>query len=314
MIGSILAQGGSPLKAIAALCFGLIFSQVALAEHHKPNEREVAAIVQAVEDEIYDWGYQTDFTGVGNTGAITSPTDITLFVFPDVEDGRGGVLYKFMPFGEVVRLVWFRPDGMAVLEGNPLNGFPASQPDTRTIYIDDDFVCQYKEKAIRTTFTVDPDVPRARREEAARRQVVRLGSSQFLESSREKDTLKKAGPEPSGKVLVSIPALRMDADERIVGFHIEVRSGSIARFPDTPIGWNIAVDNDPSWNTKIEGSTIVAAAAVGIDFFRDFIVVEKEGKAPNPFDVKGDIVVSKDFSHARKIQVGMKDFAITPRP
>ncbi len=106
----------------------------------------------------------------------------------------------------------------------------------------------------------------------------------------------------------------MATGERIVGFDIDLTSARIAQMPDTPIGWNIAVDNDPSWNTKIEGSTIVAAAALDIDFFRDFVVVEKEGKAPNPFDVKGEIVVSKDFSHVRKIQVGMKDFAMTPRP
>jgi hypothetical protein len=306
------------VKAIAALFLTLVISQSALAEHHKPTERDVAAIVQAVEDEIYDWGYENDFTGVGNTGAITSPTDITVFVFPDVEDGRGGVLYKFMPFGEVVRQFDLRPDGMVVLEGNPLNGFPASQPDTRTIYIDDDFVCQYKQKAIRATFTVDPDVPRARRDEAARRQIIRVGSSQFLESRRERDSRNGLGLEPRRKVSVSLPALHMEASERIVGFHVEVTSGSIARFHDVPAGWNISVDNDPSWNTKINASIVVASAAVDPPFFKDFLVIEREPGSEKSFAIAGEVLVSKDFSTVRRIKVGMKDFTMraavqTPR-
>jgi hypothetical protein len=299
------------LKILTVLFLGLLFSQTALADHRKPTPGEVAAIIQAVEDEIYDWSYENDYTNIGNTGAISSPTDVPIFITPDLDDdGSGSVIYKFMPFGEVLRRFGFRPDGLAVLWGKPWNEFPASQPDTKTIYLADDDICAFKQRALRATFTVDPDVSRARRQEAIQRQVIRLGSSQFLAIRREKDSRKKLGLEPSGQVSVSVPALHMDASERIVGFHVEVTSGSIARFHDMPSGWNISVDNDPSWNTKIDGSTIVAAAALDIDFFRDFIVIEKEKKARNPFDVKGEVIVSKDFSHVRKIQVGMKDFVV----
>jgi hypothetical protein len=175
------------LKAIAILLLCFSASQTAPAEQSKPTERQIAAIVQAVEDEIYDWGYEKDFTNIGTTGAISSPTDVPLFILPEIDDkGFGGVLYRLMPFGEVVRQFALRPDGMVVLEGNPWNGFPASQPDTRTIYIDDDWVCAYKQKAIRATFTVDPAVTKARREEASRRQVTRVGYSQFLETHSKK--------------------------------------------------------------------------------------------------------------------------------
>ena len=123
------------------------------------------------------------------------------------------------------------------------------------------------------------------------------------------------GVQPSRKqlALVSLPDLRVAAGERVVSFHFELTSARIAQIPDVPIGWNISVDNDPSWNTKIDASTIVAAAAVDVEFFKGFVVVEKEQNIRNPFEVKGKIAVSKDFSNVRTIQVGTKDFAITAR-
>jgi hypothetical protein len=63
-------------------------------------------------------------------------------------------------------------------------------------------------------------------------------------------------------VCVSIPNLQIGDKERVVGFEIHVGSGRIAALPDIPIGWNVSIDNDPSWNTKIEGSLKVGAAAV----------------------------------------------------
>jgi len=186
------------LKTIAVLLLCLLPSPQALppaSAGHKPTERQVAAIVQAVEDEIYDWGYEKDFTNIGTTGAISSPTDVPVFITPELDDdGKGSVIYRFMPFGEVLRRFGFRPDGMAVLWGNPWNEFPASQPDTRTIYLNDDDICAFKQRAIRTTFEVDPDVPRARREEAIHRQIIRFGHSQFLETRPKKNSRKKASP------------------------------------------------------------------------------------------------------------------------
>jgi len=119
-----------------------------------------------------------------------------------------------------------------------------------------------------------------------------------------------AGAEPPHTqfVSVSLPALHLGAMERVVGFHFEVTSGRIAQIPDMPIGWNISVDNDPSWNTKVNASIRVAAAAIDSSFFRDFAVIEKEGNAESPFTLTGEVDVSTDFSKMRQIHVGMKDF------
>lgn len=112
-------------------------------------------------------------------------------------------------------------------------------------------------------------------------------------------------------VSVSVPALHVSNKERIVGFEIHIRSGRIALLPNTPIGWNFSVDNDPSWNTVIKGSIDVGAAAMDPDFLRDLIVVEMEKDAPSnmPFDLQGEIIVTSDFSSERRIKLSMKDFA-----
>jgi len=113
-------------------------------------------------------------------------------------------------------------------------------------------------------------------------------------------------------VSVSVPALHVAKSERIVGFEIHVRSGRIALLPNVPIGWNISVNNDPSWNTVVKGSIDVGAAAMDPEFLRDFLVVEVEKDAPSdmPFDLQGEVVVTSDFVAERHIKLTMKDFAI----
>jgi hypothetical protein len=121
-----------------------------------------------------------------------------------------------------------------------------------------------------------------------------------------------AGAEPPHRefVSVSLLALNIGAGERVVGFHFDVTSGRIAQIADTPIGWNISVDNDPSWNTRVDASIRVAAAAVDSSFFQDFAVVEKDENAERPFELAGEVDVSTDFSKVRNIQVVMKDFTV----
>jgi hypothetical protein len=109
---------------------------------------------------------------------------------------------------------------------------------------------------------------------------------------------------------VSIPALHLTGKERIVGFEFHLRSGMIARLPNVPYGWNISIDNDPSWNTTISGSIAVGAAAVDPDFFHDFLTVEVEDNSFEhmPFDLQGEVFVTEDFVANRRIKLVNKDF------
>jgi hypothetical protein len=111
---------------------------------------------------------------------------------------------------------------------------------------------------------------------------------------------------------VSIPALHTLKKERIVGFEVRVRSGRIAQLPNVPIGWNISVNNDPSWNTEVKGAIAVGAAALDAEFFRHFIVVEVQKAPPSemPFALEGEVVVTSDFSTERAIRLSTKDFLV----
>lgn len=178
------------ITKMMSLCF-FIFVLLAIAPRNegstKPTEQNIAAIVQAVEDEIYDYSYEKAFVNIGSTGAIDSPTEVPIFISSELyDDGHGVVIYKFLPFGEVERRFAIRPDGLVVLWGKPLNRFPATQPDTNTLYLQDDDICAFKQKAIKAMFTVDPNVSLARRTDGAKRQKIRVGYSQFLQRHSNK--------------------------------------------------------------------------------------------------------------------------------
>src|ERR1700730_5483380 len=73
----------------------------------KLTQSEAKELVQAVQDEIYDYEYQGHFFPEGGpVGDVVSAsrTRVSLYISPFVEDGEGQVIYKLMPYGEVLRL------------------------------------------------------------------------------------------------------------------------------------------------------------------------------------------------------------------
>jgi hypothetical protein len=119
-----------------------------------------------------------------------------------------------------------------------------------------------------------------------------------------------AGLPASGQITsVSVPKLSLAKGERIIGFEVHVRSGRIALLPNIPIGWNMSVDNDPSWETVVKGSIEVGGAATDADFLRKFMVIEKEpGMSDSSLGLSGEVVVTSDFKNERHIKLAMKDF------
>jgi hypothetical protein len=121
--------------------------------------------------------------------------------------------------------------------------------------------------------------------------------------------------QPAPKVAMletaSIEALHITPGERVVGFDLMITSGRVAKVLKAPIGWSISVDNDPSWNTRIRGSILVAAAAVNASFFRDFVVIEQNEGLGEPFQVQGEVIVSRDFVKERRIPITMRDVVLT---
>ncbi|MFZ0701384.1 MAG: hypothetical protein WAN10_12990 [Candidatus Acidiferrales bacterium] len=122
----------------------------------------------------------------------------------------------------------------------------------------------------------------------------------------------RGAPPVAKQVSLSISRLSIAPGERVVGFEFHITSGRVAQIPDTPIGWNITIDNDPSWNGKVSGSVVVASAAVDASFFRGFLIVEKNESLGNPFAIRGDVIVTRDFVKERRILVTMRELTLAP--
>lgn len=119
-------------------------------------------------------------------------------------------------------------------------------------------------------------------------------------------------PIPHGdqRYTLTIPNLRLHPGERVVGFSVEVDSGRIVSAPNAPIGWNLTIDNDPSWRTNLTATVIVGAAALDARFFQDFVVIEKSSLGGMPFAVRCDVDVTKDWQSVRHIEVVQKDLVL----
>lgn len=163
----------------------MTFGRISAAEHsanRKLSRAEIEHLAQAIDDEIYDYGYEGDYFPVGGTvgdAVSESRTLVPLYIDPVIDDGEGRIIYKLMPYGEVLRLFHIRSDGTIVLDGDPEIGFPASQPDRKTVYLRDEDVSRMKRNWMRSSFQVllSPGIQRI--EDAARRQQRRTGFSRW---------------------------------------------------------------------------------------------------------------------------------------
>jgi hypothetical protein len=178
----IVTKGGHMLRAIpvAVILCGVCFAQTSSknAGAHLLTHQELGAVVQAVEDEIYDYSYQSKFSFVGD--APSGSTKVPIYISPKVDhDSIGEVIYKYMPFGEVYRRFVLRDDGLVILYGDPELTFPPQLPDTNTLYLDDEDVCRMKSEWKKTQFVVDPNASKERIEFASRRQKERVKFSKI---------------------------------------------------------------------------------------------------------------------------------------
>ena len=157
------------------------------------TQSETKALVQAIEDEIYDREYQGDFFPEGGpVGDVISEsrTRVPLYVDPVVEDGEGEAIYKLMPYGEVVRLFHVHNDGTIVLDGDPELGFPASQPNRKTVYMEDRALNRMKREWLKSSFEIDLSPSSETIQDVIRRQKQRTGGFSAWEFARSKDSKK----------------------------------------------------------------------------------------------------------------------------
>ena len=107
---------------------------------------------------------------------------------------------------------------------------------------------------------------------------------------------------------ISIKNIQLDRDERIVGFELKVTSGGICSLKSIPMGWNIQIDNDASWNTNMKGEIEVGSAALNQDFFKDFAVIKKAPQEDPPFDVEMVLITTRDFEKEKRYSLKKEKF------
>jgi hypothetical protein len=168
------------LKTIARIlvlvCAGIyFFTGTSSAKKIPIAESEKKAVIQAIQDELYDEGCQ----GYGFDAAAEHGKgwyQLRAYVKPELDDDEGEVIYKFLPLGEVIRTFSIEPNGLAILYGHPEWHFPPTSPNYLTVYMNDDVLCRLKHQWLKTSFTVELKPTRAQLREAADRQQIRLGS------------------------------------------------------------------------------------------------------------------------------------------
>ncbi len=170
---------------LSFLCFvSLCFAQEAQV---KVPESDGQAIVSAIEDEIYDYHLQEKFRDVGEALG-PDKFKIPVYVLPEPKGKAGNytLIYRLMPYGEMLRLGTVWDSGLAGLLRNPNIGFPPDAPATLTVYYNDDEICADKHRAAKFFFVVDTNPSKKRISEAVARQKKRYGFSELERKAANK--------------------------------------------------------------------------------------------------------------------------------
>ena len=102
----------------------------------------------------------------------------------EAAEGAGEVIYKFMPDGEIIRFFKIS-NGQVQLMGSPQNGFPITQPSHRTVFDDDESICELKQKWLKRFFVVDVLPTEQMIREASRRQKLRTEALEQQQDQKE---------------------------------------------------------------------------------------------------------------------------------
>jgi hypothetical protein len=122
-----------------------------------------------------------------------------------------------------------------------------------------------------------------------------------------------ASSEERNLLTVTLAHLPAQAGERIVAIEVSIAAGGVYRLDHLPMGWNFVVDNDPSWQTTVKGNIEIGAAAVDSDYFRAFMIVRRFEYSNLKFELRGRVLVTKDFLHERWISLSEQDFDVQPK-
>lgn len=153
------------------------------------SEAQAKAVVQAIEDEIYDYEYQVEFLDVKTH---LDSARLTAYINPELRDGSvGEVVYKLMPHGEIIRWFQIMEDGLIILDREPEVGFPPTSQSMKTVYLNDETLLQMKLNWQKHQYTVLLSPPAERVRQAVERQKKRYGFSAWEGRHLVKTTKKR---------------------------------------------------------------------------------------------------------------------------
>ena len=177
------------LWLVALLAAGPLFAQQQGTPPRRITESEMQAVVQAIEDEIYDYSYQLEYRDLT---AQRGQARFVVYINPHLEsDGRRGqAIYKLMPHGEVIRWFSFEDDSLVFLWTRPEQGFQPTHPSMLTLYLEDESILEWKRTWEKRYFTVVFRPPPERIQQAVERQKKRNDYS-YWESERKPKKMKK---------------------------------------------------------------------------------------------------------------------------
>ena len=171
----------------------------AVASHASSYRRltplEVKMVKQAVEDEIYDYGYYKDFYQMGRN--LGTPKHwiarVRIYIDPvyNSTDNYGRMIYKLMPYGQIYRLFDIEPNGQIKLDGDPDDHFPPTQPSRQTVFMGSDKVCRSEQTWMKSFFVIDTAPSLDTIKSAAQRQKVRTGFSDWEYEHPKQNGLNK---------------------------------------------------------------------------------------------------------------------------
>lgn len=150
----------------------------------KPGQ--IKSLQTAITDEIYDYEYEEGFFPEGGPvgeALSASETRVPLYINPLIKNGEGEVIYKLMPYGEIFRIFHLSDNGLVVLDGDPQIGFPASQPDRKTVYMSDSSLAKLRSTWTHSSFEVLLNPSREQVQNAVTRQKVRNDGFSAWESA-----------------------------------------------------------------------------------------------------------------------------------
>jgi hypothetical protein len=102
----------------------------------------------------------------------------------------------------------------------------------------------------------------------------------------------------------------LEKQSRITQFRIGVTSGRIKFMKDIPSGWDISINNAPSWNSTIQANIIVGAAALSPDKFNNLICIESIKLPDLEFKLEGEIATTHDFEKEKITKIKNNDFVL----